>query len=65
MGISMQNSKADIPNSFQSHTKKAHHSVCEKRTESVLSRYGQVGLTMYCNTYGFRTFFASRVVLSW
>ena len=45
-----QNSKANIPNSFQSHTKKAHHSACEKRTAPVLSRYGQVGLTMYSNT---------------
>ena len=50
-----QNSKADISNSFQSHIKKTHHSVCEKRTGHVLSRYGQVGwycvgLAMYCNT---------------
>ena len=30
--------------------KKAHHSAYEKRTAPVLSRYGQVGLTMYCNT---------------
>ena len=32
------------------HTKIENHSPCEKRSASVLSRYGQVGLTMYCNT---------------
>ena len=50
MDIVCQISKADIPNSFQSHTKKEQYSVCEKRTAPALSRYGQVGLAMYCNT---------------
>ena len=40
-----QNSKVDIPIAFQSHTKKAQHSVCEKRTQPVP---GQVSLAMYC-----------------
>ena len=30
--------------------KKAHHSAFKKRTAPVFSRYGQVGLTIYCNT---------------
>ena len=45
-----QNSKADIQNSFQSHTKKAHHSACKKRTAPVLYGYGSVDLTTYFNT---------------
>ena len=39
-----------IPNSFQSHTKKTHYAVCEKLTAPILSRYGWVDLTTYCNT---------------
>ena len=26
-----------------------HYSICEKRTEPVLSGYGQVGLAIHCN----------------
>ena len=35
--------------------KKAYQSACEKRTAPVLSRYGQVGLRMFCNTLDLAT----------